>query len=310
MHCRLSCGADLVQRPFLRQQGAEGAGLGHAPAVLQHDPAFRIGLQQGAGAGGATDADGDEAGEICGPELRQLAGKQEVRRYTEAMADRQISVGQQIQEMQRVEGPHDDVRTANMEDAVGEELQAADVEDRQEGEIDGMPGQFALHRGIHGIVECLAVGHACALGPPRGPRGIDQRPGVIVGHLSNGALSVGPGQSPFVVAVRAIGTADQVRGAAGAGDGLTGVHEFRADDQRTRVGIADDEFQFGHGESPVQRQEDRADPPTGELDLIVVSGIVRQHRNPVAATDTAAIGKEKRTAINPFIHLAIAEPPR
>jgi len=79
-------------------------------------------------------------------------------------------------------------------------------------------------------------------------------------------------------------------------------------DHELRRGIADNVRKLGHGEAGVQRQEHRADPAAGELHFQRIGGVVRQHRDPVAARDfhlVAQMGGETR---NPRVELRVVKP--
>ena len=77
------------------------------------------------------------------------------------------------------------------------------------------------------------------------------------------------------------------------------------EDEQLRRRIADDEGEFVHGEPPVQRQQDRAHPAAGELQLEDVNAIGRQDRYPVAPPDPEAMPERQGCATDPVVEFPI-----
>ena len=80
-------------------------------------------------------------------------------------------------------------------------------------------------------------------------------------------------------------------------------------DQQLGRRIAQDVFELRHGEPPVERQHDGAQPPAGELELEVLGAVGREQGDAVAAAD-AQRGQRRREPIRPRIELGIGELPR
>ena len=77
-------------------------------------------------------------------------------------------------------------------------------------------------------------------------------------------------------------------------------------DQQQWLGIADDEFQFRHGQAHVQRYPDRADAEGRELRLDHVGGVGAEHGDAVAPADTARTHGRRR-ATHALVHLRVGE---
>ena len=83
----LSRRSDLVEGAFLAQQGADGAGLGHPPALLKHHTLAGVELQKRDRRCGAANADTHQVIEARRLETRQLAHEEKVRRHAKDMRD-------------------------------------------------------------------------------------------------------------------------------------------------------------------------------------------------------------------------------
>ena len=65
--------------------------------------------------------------------------------------------------------------------------------------------------------------------------------------------------------------------------------------------------QLGHRQSPVERQEDGAQPPAGELQLEDVGVVHAEHRHPVAACDPEGAGEPQGGARDALVERGIGE---
>ena len=87
------------------------------------------------------------------------------------------------------------------------------------------------------------------------------------------------------------------------------VGELLAMDQHHGARILADELELGHRQPPVQRQEDRAQPPAGELQLEDVGVVHAQHRHAIAAADAKGGGEPQRRARDSRVELGVGEAP-
>lgn len=85
------------------------------------------------------------------------------------------------------------------------------------------------------------------------------------------------------------------------GKGECGLGKIAVKQEHARRGVVENVAQFRHGEAGVQRQEHRPEPAAGELDLEGVGGVLRQHRDAVAARDRELVaevaGKTRKTGV-------------
>ena len=87
------------------------------------------------------------------------------------------------------------------------------------------------------------------------------------------------------------------------------VGELLAMDQHHRARILGDELELGHREPPVQRQEDRAQPAAGELQLEDVGVVHAEHRHAIALADAEGVGEPQRRARDALVELGVGEAP-
>ena len=71
--------------------------------------------------------------------------------------------------------------------------------------------------------------------------------------------------------------------------------------------ILADELELGHRQSPVERQEDGAQPPAGELQLEDVGVVHAEDRHPVAARDPEGAGEPQGGARDALVERGIGE---
>jgi hypothetical protein len=86
-----------------------------------------------------------------------------------------------------------------------------------------------------------------------------------------------------------------------------GVGELLAVDQHHRPRVLADELQLGHCQSPVERQEDGAQPPAGELQLEDVGVVHAENRHPVAARDPESASEPQGGARDAVVERGIGE---
>ena len=79
-------------------------------------------------------------------------------------------------------------------------------------------------------------------------------------------------------------------------------------DHDLRRRIVDDELKLRDGEACVQGQENRAQPPAGELHLQRIGRVHGQHRDPVAARHLEPVAQMRGETRNPRVELRVGEP--
>jgi hypothetical protein len=170
-----------------------------------------------------------------------------------------------------------------MQHRVGVAIQPAGVEQRQHGEQHRRRRDIGRTAEIDAIPERHAVGDDGALRLARGARGVHDRRHVIEGDDFRLVERFCRRDRAFIGAAR---TEQQRRvDLAQFRNSKREIRQLGVMDHQLRRGIADNVRKLRHGEAGVQRQEHRADAPTGELHLQRVGGVERQHRDPVAARD-------------------------
>ena len=87
------------------------------------------------------------------------------------------------------------------------------------------------------------------------------------------------------------------------------VGELLAMDQHHGGRIVADELELGHRQPPVQRQEDRPQPPAGELQLEDVGVVHAEHRHAVAAANAEGGGQPKCCTRDALVELGVGEAP-
>ena len=242
-------------------------------------------------------------------EPRLLGRHQEVRGHPEGMGDRALAVREDVEEPPGVEGPHHDVGAAGVEDGVRVDVEPAGVEGREEDEVARAGAHRARDHRVHRVVEPHPVGVAGALGPAGRSRGVHDGPGVAGLDFR---VREGPGRSPeprLVVARPPVGEGRDMVYGAGAGHLRDRRLELDAVEERARLRVAADELELGSRESPVERQEDRAEPLAGELDLEDVGVVVGEDRDPVAPSHPKPVPQPEGGPTHPFVELRIGETP-
>ena len=83
--------------------------------------------------------------------------------------------------------------------------------------------------------------------------------------------------------------------------------EFLAVDQDRGFGVVEDELEFRHSQSPVQRQMDGACARGGENDLVAVGGVVAKGGHAITGFDAGLPLQIAGQRIDALMHLQIGE---
>ena len=208
----------------------------------------------------------------------------------------------------RIERAHDQHGAAGVQHRVGVAVEPAGVEQRQHGKQHRRRRDIGGAAEIDAIPERHAMGDDRALGLARGARGVHDGRDII--ERDGSGVVERPGRRDR----RLVGAAgsEQQRGrhVAEFCDRQRDLGEIGVVDHHLRRSIADDELQFGNGETGVQRQEHRADPETGELHFQRIRRVQRQHRDPVAARDLELVAQMRGEARDSRVELRIGEAAR
>jgi hypothetical protein len=87
-----------------------------------------------------------------------------------------------------------------------------------------------------------------------------------------------------------------------------GLGEIGVVNHQRRRSVAGDELQLRNGQPRIERHEDRADPPAGELDLQRIGRVQRQHCDAVTARNIPPVAQMRGEAGDALIEFGIAEP--
>ena len=196
-----------------------------------------------------------------------------------------------------------------MEGRVGVDVQAAGVEGRQEHQVAGLRRQPDHHGRLDGVEHAHLVGDLRALRPPGRARRVHDGPDVGEIERRRVERAARRGEPRLVGAGLAVGEIGGVRHAGQPRHLARRVGELLAMDQHHRARILGDELELGHREPPVQRQEDRAQPAAGELQLEDVGVVHAEHRHPVALADAEGVAEPQRRARNAIVELGVGEAP-
>ena len=193
-----------------------------------------------------------------------------------------------------------------MENGRRETVQAAGVEEWQDGDA----GAFGVHLGGHAEVDRVperhAVGVRRALGAAGRAGGVHDGPGVVVVHLLQRRVASGGANGVFVRRWRA---------AACGLDYMGDVFRKRLDDLFRRAvmdhdlrgAVGDDEVDLRRDEAEIQRQEDRADLGAGGVDLHHIGGVHRENSDPVAPFHSAIMLQMRGEAAAAVLRLRVGE---
>ena len=227
------------------------------------------------------------------------------RGHAEKRIDALRGITDQLQRPSGIEGAHDQNRAAGMQHRVGVAIEPAGVEQRQHGQQHRGGRDVGRAAEIDTVPERHAVGDDGTLGLARGARGVHDRGDVIERDVFEARERLCRCDRGLVGAA----WAERERGfdIAELGDGKRGLGEIGVVNHELRRGVADDELQLGNGEAGIQRQEYRAQPAAGELHFQRIGGVVRQHRDAVAARYPEPIAQMRGKARNPRIELRVAE---
>ena len=155
------------------------------------------------------------------------------------------------------------------------------MEQRQHHELHGLGRDQGGDAEVDAVPEYHAVGDDRALGVARGAGRVHHHGDVVVREGGGRRRGQGRGEGTLIGAVGPVVVdLEPVRRERGGllGEGLVVDQEFRRR-------VAQDVFQLGHREPPVERQHDGAQPAAGELDLEVLGAVGRQQGDAVAAAD-------------------------
>ena len=186
------------------------------------------------------------------------------------------------------------------------------MEQRQDRQMHGLRRHQRRRPQIDGVPEGHAVGDHGALGQARRAGGVHDGREVVVRDVDRIHLAGGLG-NPSLVGRRPIVAVDvdEMRDAAARLQLGRGLGEFIVIDENLGARVVDDELQLRHRQPPVQRQENGAQPATGELQFEMVGGVGRQDADPVAALDAQAVAQVAGEPAYARTELHVAElPPR
>ena len=281
MHHRLAGRAHLADGVGGIEHGAGRAGLGHAPALDQRHAARRPAFEDGERAGRAADAGDPQPREVGALELRMLHHELVGRRHAEEVGDAERRVGDVVERQAGLEGAHDQDRAAGMQHGIGVAVEAAGMEQRQDHELHGLRRDQRRDAEVDGVPEHHAVGDDRALGMAGGARGVHDHADVVVRQRHGRRHRRARRQRALVGAVGSSGSISS----RFFDSAVACCAKRLVVDQQLGRRIAQDVLELRHGEPPVERQHDRAEPPAGELQLEVFRAVGRQQRHAVALAD-------------------------
>ena len=209
----------------------------------------------------------------------------------------------------RVEAAHHHVAAAGMEGRVGVDVQPAGVEGRQEHQVLRLRRQADRHGALDAVEHAHLVGDLRTLGPPGRARRVHDGPDV--GEIERRRIerAVRRSEPRLVGAGLAVGEVGGVRHARQPRHLERRIGELHAVDQHHGARILGDELELGHREPPVQRQEDRAQPPAGELQLEDVGVVHAEHRDAIAVADAEGVAQPQCRARHALVELGVGEAP-
>ena len=259
----------------------------------------------------AADGRRHQAREVSRCKVRVLAHEQVVRGNTEEVRDTPLGVADQFEGSARVEGAHHHRGTSEVRRRVRVAVQPTGVEERQEAEVDHRPGQVVEFGQVDRVPERHAMRDNRALRSASCARGIHDRQGIVMGQLGHHRQSgrVHSGKPVVIVRaavrVRSVATEDdQVRRVGALHKLRCHVTELRIRDQHGGAGITHDVIKLVNREAPVERDEHRAKPGTGELHLDELDSILRIHRHTIASSDAEVVAQHCCCAPDPIVRLA------
>ena len=216
---------------------------------------------------------------------------------------------EQPQEQAGVEAAHHHVAAAGMEGRVGVDVQPAGMEGRQEHQVAGLRRQPDRHGALDAVEHAHLVGDLRALRPPGRARRVHDGPDVGEIERRRVERAARRGEPRLVGAGLAVGEVGGVRHARQLRHLQRRVGELLAMDQHHRARILGDELELGHREPPVQRQEDRSQPATGELQFEDVGVVHAEHRHAIALADAEGSGEPKGRTRHALVELGVGEAP-
>ena len=226
------------------------------------------------------------------------------RGHREEVGDAERGIGDAVERLAGIKIAHDHDGAAGMEHRVGVAVEPAGVEQRQHHELNRLGRDQRRDAEVHAVPEHHPVSDDRALGMPGGARCVHHHADVVVRQGGRRRRRAGLGESPLVGAVGAVVVDFEETG--GEGGGLGG--EGPVVDQQLRARIAQDVFQLGHREPPVERQHDGAQPAAGELQFEVFGAVRREQGDAVAAGD-APRGEGRGQSADALVERGIGDLP-
>ena len=189
--------AEPVAGGVERRHVGDRAGLGHAVAL--HDgaaDALRGGLLQLGAQGRGARVDERQAREVIALDDRALGQCEDDRRDEEGL--RRAVLLHEAEVALEVEARHRHERRAVAQDGVHDDVQAVDVEQRQDADERVVGGHRLLRRGLQDVRHQVAVGEHYALRQARGAARVGQRDEVVGagGRVGRGVARVAVEQRP------------------------------------------------------------------------------------------------------------------
>ena len=197
------------------------------------------------------------------------------------MRDAERRVGNVVERQARIESAHHPHRPAGMQHRIGVAVEAAGMEQRQQHELDGFGIDQRRNAEIDAVPEVHAVGDDRTLGMARRAGRVHDHGDVVVIERDRPGGGGRRRQRLLIGAVGALGV--DLEAVPRNLRGLCG--EALVVDQQGRRGVRQDVLQLGHGQPPVERQHDGAEPPAGELELEVFRAVGRQQGHSIAFGD-------------------------
>ena len=302
---RLAGGAGLAHRILPVEHQHQRARFGHAVALLQDQALFLPLPQDRVRGGGAADAGIDHPAHVGVGEPRMRPHELEVRRHAKQVRDPDQRVADQPQRLPRIEGAHDQHRTAGLECRVGKHVQPTRMEQRQQAQEHGGARHVRDGHAVDRVPEVHPVGDDRTFGPSRGAGRVENGRDVVQRRRHRRI------EARFCTRDVFEGRAERQHfpDAAIQRQGLRPIGEIGIEDQHLRGAIGQDRAQFGIGQPPVQRHENRAGPPAGELHVEDIGAVRGQHGDAVAGFDTKQRSESTGQARDTVVEHAIAVVP-
>ena len=206
------------------------------------------------------------------------------------MREPHLRVVDQGERFARLEDARHDHRASRMKHRVGVAVQSAGVKERQHTQKHARIADFGRPAQVHHVPEGHAVGNHGALGPSGGARGVHDGGDIIMGDACAGLgwQRCRRTQRSLIGTARAAPLKQRQPGHR-CRECHGGLAELRVVNQNLGCGIAYDETQLRHRQSPVQWHEHCTQSAAGKLQLEEVGAVLGQDGGAIALTDALAL---------------------